>query len=235
MSLAGDQSVQGEVLEDLRQAVNYRRWLASLATPWLGPTPLEVGSGTGDYAQLWSPYVREITVSEGDPRRVASLRRRFAEDPRVRVRELVAPITETGGHSSVVAYNVLEHIEDDVAALRGFAGLAAPGGRVILVVPAFPIAMSRFDRQIGHFRRYRRRTLLQALTAADLRVRRLHHVNAPGLVAWVVGMRLLGLRPRAGPLLTAWDTLVPCFAALERWVPPPVGQSLFAVATRPGT
>lgn len=232
MSIAGDQRVQEAVLEDLREATNYRRWLASLATPWLGPRPLEIGSGMGDYAAEWAPRVDEFTASEGDARRVEGLRRRFADHPRVQVRELLVPITDRGDHSAVVAYNVLEHIADDVAALRGFTRLLAPGGRVVLVVPAFPVAMSRFDRQIGHFRRYRRPGLINVLDAAGLRLQRLHYVNAPGLLAWMVGMRMLGLRPQAGRLLSVWDALVPSFAAVERWIPPPAGQSLFAVARR---
>lgn len=233
MSVTGDQAVQGRVLEDLREARNYRRWLASLASPWLGPDPLEVGSGLGDYAAEWAPSVRRFTASEADPARLEALRARFADDPCVQVRALVAPITEDADHSAVVAYNVLEHIADDIGALRAFARLVAPGGRVVLVVPAFPVAMSRFDREIGHVRRYRRPGLMSALDAAGLRLLHLRYVNAPGLLAWTVGMRLLGLRPAAGRALAVWDALVPAFAALERWVPPPVGQSLFAVARAP--
>lgn len=234
MTPSGDQGVQGQVLEDLRQAVNYRQWLASLAVPWLGSNPIEIGSGVGDYAAEWSPSVTEFTASEAEPARLAALRVRFADDPRVLVRELQAPIVQEADYSSVVAYNVLEHIADDVAALRGFAQLLAPGGHVILLVPAFPFAMSRFDREIGHFRRYRRRGLAEALNAAGLQVLRLHYVNAVGLFAWTVGMRLLGLRPRAGRTLAAWDATVPAFRALENLAPPPFGQSLFAVAQTKG-
>ncbi|HVM12813.1 MAG TPA: class I SAM-dependent methyltransferase [Egibacteraceae bacterium] len=233
LPVAGDQRVQGEILEDLRQATRYRRWLASLARPWLGANPIEIGSGLGDYAAEWARSVALFTASEADPQRLASLQERFNADPSVEVRELAAPLDEDAAHSSVVAYNVLEHIADDVAALRGFARLVVPGGRVILVVPAFELAMSRFDREIGHFRRYRRPSLIATLDAADLRLLRLHYVNAPGLLAWVLGMRLLGLRPKAGPLLAAWDALMPAVRTAEHWCPPPFGQSLFVVAETP--
>jgi len=49
------------------------------------------------------------------------------------VRELAVPITEVGDHTAVVAINVLEHIEDDVAGLQTFAGLIRHGGRIVLV------------------------------------------------------------------------------------------------------
>jgi hypothetical protein len=45
--------VQSRVLEDLSKAVNYRRWLAGLAAPYLGDDPIEIGAGNGDYAVEW--------------------------------------------------------------------------------------------------------------------------------------------------------------------------------------
>jgi SAM-dependent methyltransferase len=225
---------QTEVLEDLAEAVNYRRWLSGLALPWLGDDPLEIGSGRGDYAAEWIESVGRFTASEADPPRLTALRRRFSDDPRVTVRELEVPIKEKASHSSVVAYNVLEHIADDVEALRALAGLVRSGGRLVILVPAFPVAMSRFDRSIGHYRRYTRGSLVGALAAADLSPLAVHYLNAPGLLAWIVAMRVLKMQPRAGTLLRLWDRLVPGFASLERRWSPPFGQSLFAVATPRG-
>lgn len=230
----GDTSLQSEVLEDLVEAHHYRRWLVDLALPHLGDDPLEVGSGLGHYAADWAAAgVPRWTASEADSRRLAQLRERFAGHPVVRVRELAVPIEEAADHSAVVAYNVLEHIPDDVGALRAFAGLLRPGGRVVLVVPAFPSAMSAFDLAIGHQRRYRRRSLRAAAEAAGLTVEVLHHVNSIGLVAWYLQVKARGARPRAGAALWTFDTLfVPVLRRLEARVRPAVGLSLFLVARR---
>ncbi|MGH3744652.1 MAG: hypothetical protein ACRDTP_07330, partial [Mycobacteriales bacterium] len=148
----------------------------------------------------------------------------------VSVREIAVPITETAQHTSVVAFNVLEHIPDDVGALRAFAGLVSGGGAVVVFVPAFPFAMSRFDRAIGHQRRYTRDSLVAAMTEAGLRVRTAHYVNAIGLPAWVVGMRLLRMTPRSGPVLRVWDgQVMPRMQRLESRRTPPFGQSVFCV------
>jgi SAM-dependent methyltransferase len=229
----GDTGLQSDVLEDLRTAVNYRRWLCSLGVPFFGDDVLEIGSGLGYYAADWADMGVRITASEADPTRLAQLTEAFAGDPRVRVRELSVPIEEEADYSTVVAYNVLEHIPDDVAALRAFRGLLRPDGAVVLIVPAFQGAMSRFDRAIGHQRRYTRAALSSALGQAGLHVERCHYVNAPGLLAWYVGMRLLGGRPKEGPLLSIWDRIVvPVERRIERHVRMPFGQSVFAVARR---
>lgn len=232
--VAGDTVLQSEVLEDLAEAVNYRRWLVELALPHLSGPTLEVGSGLGLYASDWAARGVELTVSEADPQRLATLRSRFADEPRIQVRQLSVPIDIEADYAAVVAYNVLEHIPDDVAALRAFAGLLRPGGVVVLIVPALPALMSDFDRSIGHQRRYHRPQLAAALAAAGLEVERLHHVNAPGVPAWFVGMRLLRMRPGAGPLLRTWDrAVVPAARRLEQRWTPPLGQSLFAAARTP--
>lgn len=231
----GDTSLQSEVLEDLVEARRYRKWLVDLAVPHLGDDPLEIGSGLGDYASEWAAAgVPRWTASEADPVRLSLLRQRFAGDPVVQVRELVVPVQESAEHSAVVAYNVLEHIPDDVSAVRAFAGLVRRGGRVVLLVPAFPSAMSEFDRAIGHQRRYRRASLRRVVEQAGLEVEVLHHVNALGLVGWYVVVKALRRRPRAGLLLRVYDgAVVPVLRRVEARLPPPFGQSLLVVARRP--
>lgn len=231
--VAGDSQLQSEVLEDLVSAANYRRWIVDLAAPWLGDDPLEVGSGLGHYAQDWASVGVRMTASEADASRLAALNARFHSHPHVTVRELTAPITETAEYTAVVAINVLEHIENDVEALRAFGGLTRPGGRVVIFAPAFRFALGRFDREIGHFHRYTRASLRHRMEAAGLIVERLHYVNSLGLLAWVLLVRLLGRRPQAGVLLSLFDRLiVPALRRVEQRWHPPFGQSVFAVGRK---
>jgi SAM-dependent methyltransferase len=226
--------LQDDVLEDLAEAVTYRRWLCDLARPHLGDDPLEVGSGLGLYAAQWrTTGVGRLTVSEADAGRLDALRERFAGDDAVGVRELSAPVVEAASYSCVVAFNVLEHIADDVEALTAFRGLLRPGGAVVLVVPAFPSAMSGFDRAIGHHRRYTKRSLRAAVEDSGLTVEVLRYVNSVGLLGWYVAVKLLRGRPRAGFLLTVFDRgVVPWLRRVEQRWEPPFGQSLLLVARR---
>lgn len=229
--VGGDSRLQTAVLEDLTDASNYRRWLADLVRPYLGDSPLEIGSGLGAYVAEWLSDVPRFTATEPDPTRLIALKQQFAADPRVEVRAMGLPTDERGEYSAVIALNVLEHIEDQVGALRSAAGLLRPGGAVVLIVPAFPSAMSRFDRVIGHVRRYTRETLGDALTGAGLRIEELRYINPVGLLGWYVVCRLLGQFPANGPVLRAYDRMVvPLLRRLERGQQPPFGQSVFAVA-----
>ena len=229
-ALTGDQHIQAAVLEGLAEAGNHRRWFAGFATPYLGEHPIEVGSGLGDYAAEWLPHVRRFTATEADPDRLVELKIRFADDPRVDVRQLLLPADHEAEHSALVSYNVLEHIADHVGALRGMARLVRPGAPMVLVVPAFPIAMSRVDIATGHVRRYTRRSMAAAAHAAGLRVERVRYVNALGFLCYVGTAKLMRMAPHGGAMMKVYDSVVtPVSRAIEAVHSPPFGQSVLAV------
>jgi hypothetical protein len=229
--VSGDSALQTDVLESLSSARRYNAWIADLILPHLGGRPLEIGSGHGDSAAHWLSHgVPTITVSDADPARFSHLKARFDGCTNVEVLRRFEATARCGEHSSVVAVNVLEHIEDDVATLVTARYCLAPGGKVIMFVPAFPVLMSKFDRHIGHFRRYRRGELESKFAAAGLVVTDIRYVNMLGFFAWFVVMRLGRSRPRDGFLLRIWDMLaVPAMRTVERRIRPPFGQSLLVV------
>ena len=122
----GDQRVQSEVLEGLATAVNHRRWFVELAVPFLGDNPVEIGSGLGDYALEWVPHFSHFTATEADPGRLVALKERLGGHDSVDIRQMLLPTDEVNTYSGAVSYNVLEHIEDHVAALRSMARLVRP-------------------------------------------------------------------------------------------------------------
>ncbi|GAA0811110.1 class I SAM-dependent methyltransferase [Spirilliplanes yamanashiensis] len=232
--ITGDQRIQSEVLEGLATAVNHRRWFIELAVPYLGENPIEIGSGLGDYALEWAPHVPRFTATEADPDRLVLLKERMAAEPKIEVRQMLLPTTETADHSALVSYNVLEHIEDHVGALRSMAQLVRPGGRIILIVPAFMFAMSQVDIATGHVRRYTKKTMRAAMTEAGLEIEKLHYANALGLIGYYMATSVFKLAPKEGPMVKIYDTTVlPVTKAMEKVVRPPFGQSVFVVARTP--
>jgi hypothetical protein len=114
--------------------------------------------------------------------------------------------------------------------LRSAQKLVRPGGAIVILVPAFEFAMSRFDHDIGHYRRYTKETLGAACRDGGIELEQLACVNAPGLLAWLVAMKWLKREPGEGVLLRTWDRLVvPVARRAEALKSPPFGQSLLAV------
>lgn len=94
-------------------------------------------------------------------------------------------------------FDVLEHIEDEVGALRLVHALLRPGGRLFLTVPAYAFLHSADDVAAGHFRRYTLAGLAHAVAVAGFRMERATYMFAP-LPPLVFLMRtvpsLLGMR-----------------------------------------
>ncbi|HLK12232.1 MAG TPA: glycosyltransferase [Candidatus Binatia bacterium] len=211
----------------------YTAFLWELMRPYVGRRVLEVGSGTG--AMTRHLATREhVTATDLDPQYLQFLTRTFASQPNVAVRRLdLAHLAEDGirpaSFDTVVCANVLEHIADDAAALRAMRAVLAPGGRLVLVVPALRALYGSIDRAIGHHRRYGRRELVAKLEAAGLAVEHVRAFNLLGVPGWFLNARLLRRRTVPGIQARINDRLVPLLR-LEQRLRPPIGMSLLAVA-----
>ena len=158
--------VGSDVLENLADAKNYNRALADLVLKHVSGEPvLDFGAGSGTFAKLLTHRGLHVKCVELDSGYVEQLK---AEgfDASVRIDDFAEPF------ACVYSLNVLEHIEDDRAALRRIRSSLAENGRVIIFVPAHQVLYSGFDRRIGHYRRYSKRMLLQLLEAAGFTVKR---------------------------------------------------------------
>jgi SAM-dependent methyltransferase len=160
------------------------------------------------------------------------MERRFAGNPNVSVRR--ADLTEMAQcgerFDSAVMINVLEHIEDDVAALALLRELLSPGGRVVLYVPALNGMYGNFDRRAGHYRRYAPWRMRRVFAAAGLREVAMRYMNILSLPPWWIFSRGATDRSPTGQL-SLWDrTGVVIGRRLESAVRVPIGLNLFCVA-----
>jgi SAM-dependent methyltransferase len=229
----------GRSLEDSSGADQrrYRAFQLSLILPHCGSSVLEVGAGLGEFAAQLSGLDRHV-VTDVDPAAVASMAERFAGRPEVEARVLAladGAIDLGTPVSTVVAINVLEHLDDDAGALRALASMTEPGGRIVLWVPAYMQLYGDFDRAVGHVRRYTPRTMTAAIRDAGLTPEVVKPVNLLGGIAWWATVRRGGVGTPNPRLVRTYDRfVVPVTRALERRVTPPFGQSVLAVAGIPG-
>lgn len=225
-------------------ARNYFAWIYETLEPYLRGAVLEVGSGYGIFSDVLLQHRGSIVATDYDPRSVAVLERRFAGQLGVKIAHLdildAASASTLAGEvrvDTVVSLNVLEHLEDDVKALRNMRRLLPAGGRVVLFVPALEELFGSLDRLAGHFRRYDRTLLEERLRRAGLRPVVLRFFNMVGALGWFVNGCVVPQMQIDGAAVNKqaeiYDRVVVRFAsALERWIAPPFGQSLIAVAER---
>jgi SAM-dependent methyltransferase len=165
-------------LEVMSEAENYNRYLLDLVRGCARPDGrvLDFGAGAGQFALPLAQLGFDVTALEPDELLRSHLSGRIAA---------VADPAELADRSFRCIYtlNVLEHIPDDVAALRTLRSKLTPDGQLLIYVPAFPVLYTSMDAKVGHVRRYTRRTLVAAVRAAGFEVERCAYVDALGFVA----------------------------------------------------
>jgi SAM-dependent methyltransferase len=166
----------------------YPRYVYQLLAPALGRRILEIGVGHGNYTE-WLLERGDVLAVDIDEPCLAVARERFGpRGLRTARMDLSEPDSIAAcawfAPDSVVCVNVLEHIPDDEAALRGLAGIVAPGGTLGLIVPAHQRLYGRMDAEAGHFRRYSRSAVRNLLRYTGWTVESCRHVNALGAAGW---------------------------------------------------
>lgn len=160
--------------------VGRRKIIGSLIEQRIRPVKsariLEVGCGTGGNLRLLAEYgVVEAIEHDDDARTIA--RERSGID--VQSGHLPDGIDHVRGPFQLIAlFDVLEHIDRDDESLRVLATVLAPGGNIILTVPALQFLWSSHDVAHHHQRRYSMRRLRAVLEQAGLRVEFISYFNS---------------------------------------------------------
>ena len=227
-----------ETLEIMAAAPRYNIWQYRRIARFVGRRVCEIGAGIGNMSALLTHNRPELLLlTDPDPYYRNVLQQRFLGHPGLRVEALTLPDAGVAdrfgvlGLDTVIALNVIEHIEEDVAAMRSMRDMLVPGGRAIVLVPALPSLYGSLDSELGHARRYGGRELRVHMEQAGMRIEQVSFFNLVGILGWFVNARIRKV-PRI-PLnqLRFFDALVP-FLRLEDAVPLPFGQSLIAVGVR---
>jgi SAM-dependent methyltransferase len=219
-------------------APRYRKWQIDLVSPHLGRSTMEIGAGMGHFsAELATVGLDRLVLADNEEYTLDRLRARYANRDDIEVAELNLPGAVTVGEplDSIVAMNVIEHIDDDVSAMRDLSAALNPGGRLIIWVPGYPQLYGEFDRKVGHFRRHTPDTMRAHVERAGLNVQLCRPVNLLGGVAWWLAVRRGGIGYPKPSLVWAYDNIaIPVTRTLECVVKPPFGQTVFCVAVKPG-
>jgi len=230
-------SYDAQTLEASEDFVKYYEWLLRRIGGEIRGRTLEVGSGTGTMSDRIEHLCSELVLVEPAANLCAILEDRFADHERVVVRQGTLESVVDGEpdlfdakFDTVVSFNVLEHIEDDVATLQTVRHLLRPDGRLVLFVPSLPFLYGTVDAQVDHIRRYTRRSLRAAVASAGLELDRIEYFDFLGMVPWFIVGRVLRRTTSGGGAGIYDRVVVPICRSFDRLIGPPIGKNLIAVA-----
>ena len=218
-----------------------REVLAALIRRTVDPPPgatiLEIGCGTGHNLKMLGQFGRVDALElDVEARRIA--------EQRLGRPVMSAPLPALDGvaerhYDMIGAFDVIEHIDDDRAALASIATRLKPGGRLVMTVPAHQWMWSAHDTVNHHKRRYSKRRLRDLVERSPLKLESIGYFNSllfPLAMAERMASKARGkdeadLKMPAAPLNAALERAFALERHLVGRVPLPPGLSLFAVAS----
>ena len=144
--------------------------------PRSGARILEIGCGTGHNLAMLARYGEVDAVELDEAARAVASQRLGRPVGSAHLPEL--PGVPEAYYDLVALLDVLEHIEDDQAALRAIAKRLKPGGAILITVPSFQWMWSAHDVVNHHHRRYSKATLRRAIEEAGLSVGFMGYFNS---------------------------------------------------------
>ncbi len=184
----------GEILERLNRAPRFTRWMADVVRPHVGDRVLEIGAGIGNMSTHLMP--RSLYwATDVNPYYLGYLETLRSTRPYMRVGYTDGMKAESyptdQNFDTVVCLNVIEHVQDDVGALRNIHDALSADGRAVVLVPFGPQLYGSLDEVLGHYRRYTEGQLTEVAQRAGFQIERILKFNRPGVPAWWLNGKIL--------------------------------------------
>ena len=202
-------------------------------------TLLDCGAGTGCFA-LEMTATHQVSVLDDHAESLTLLREKFSESQVHEGSASKMPLPDASV-DVITLLDVLEHVEDDVAAVAEIHRVLKPGGVLVLTVPAMMQLWSNWDEVLHHFRRYHRAGLRSMFTSENWTVEHIKYMNT-----MVFPLVWLARKLRGKDGSTRSEEYVPpgwingllrwvfVQSAVSRWWPAPFGVGLLLVVRRKG-
>jgi SAM-dependent methyltransferase len=221
-----------------------REWIQKARPVAAADLLLDCGAGTGLFAQEMEKHCRVLVLDDHEEA-LRILRTRFRPEQILSLAGDRVPLPD-GSLEYVTALDVLEHVPDDRAVVRGFHRLLKPGGLAVVTVPASMALWSDWDVALHHFRRYDRPQLRALFPAEEWEI---VHANYTNVLVYPAVWAVRKWRAWRGPpksettAVARTEDRIPArpvnallraqFVQLAHWpVPFPFGVSLVLVARR---
>ncbi len=222
-----------QTLETISQAKRFNKWMYETIHPHCSGKILEIGSGIGNISEFFTAEGADITLSDIRKSYCDHLRKRYVSHDVVQLDLVHEDFEKEYGRllstfDTIFALNVIEHIEDHELAMANIQKLLRPSGKVVILVPAFQWLYNNFDRELYHFRRYNRQSLVDLLSK-EFEVKDSFYFNPVGIAGWFFNGSILKKKEIPSDQMKHFDKLVPIFRTINVFTKQLFGLSVIAV------
>jgi 2-polyprenyl-3-methyl-5-hydroxy-6-metoxy-1,4-benzoquinol methylase len=231
-----------ETLKVIADAEKFNNWTFEVISPFCNGKILEIGSGIGNISSRFIQNNFNIWLSDIRYNYRSFLNQKFSNEiskEKILDLDLVHPQFESiyatliGTFDTVFALNVIEHIEDHEKAINNCRSLLRPGGKLIILVPAYKNLYNSFDKELMHYRRYNSNLLVSLFQAQNLEIIDSFYFNAGGIPGWFVSGFIQKNKTIPASQMKIYDALVPVFKIIDKLLFRRIGLSVICVGKKP--
>jgi len=226
----------GSELDAMSIAQNYNNWILNCFYPYISGNVIEVGAGQGTMSLLIAEQCENLVAIEPDKHNCQIISDKVKNFKHVKtIHGFLSDLPkEEQEVNNIIYINVLEHVEDEVAELTMVKQLlSANNGHLLIFVPALQTLYGAIDHQVGHYRRYSKKHLVDLLeNKLDMKIIKIKYFDIVGIIPWYILSCVLKLTGQNPTTVKLYDKLiVPIMSRLEKYLPIPVGKNIYAIAT----
>ena len=143
----------GKELEIFDTAKVFQKYVYFLIKKYFKNKIFEVGAGLGSFTRQYNNSYKEIYLSDLDKNNYLVLKKKFSKKKNIKINnQKINKINKK--FNTIIYLNVLEHIKKDKREINLAISKLNSGGHLIILVPAHQKLYSKFDKAIGHCKRY---------------------------------------------------------------------------------
>lgn len=228
-------------LQIIAKADSFNKWMYETIRPYIKGEILEIGSGIGNISKFVVSNGSSLTLSDYNPEYQRFLKENFSRFPNVRaVLSIDLQHPDFFNHystlkekfDSVFLLNVIEHLEDDAIAVENCRFLLKKEGHLIILAPAYPFLFCRFDKELGHYRRYTMKKISSIFPQQSFKIVQTQYFNFIGIAGWLLFGKLLKRKMIGSGEMSAFNKLVPLLKMADHITFKKVGLSLIAIGKK---
>ena len=224
----------GKELDLFSNAINWKNYWRKKIYPYLGSNILDVGSGIGSNLELlWTNSSKWVCL-EPDHKflsRIDNIRNKIDAKDSVTIigGDLNGLKFPEESFDTIIYIDVLEHILEDKKELLKATFYLKPSGHLIVLSPAFQFLYSPFDKAVGHYRRYTKKSL-KSITPYNCRVIKSNYLDSVGCLASLMNKLILHQSNPSISQINFWDKkIIPLSYFFDKLFLNSFGRSLYCI------
>ncbi len=221
----------GQELENFNHASFWRKYTLSKVRCFIkNKNVLEVGSGIGSFSEILLKYVDQLTLVEPDEDYTKLLEKKFKNNSKIKKihNGTVSKITDEK-FDVIIHFQVLEHIKEDNKEILKNLELLKNDGHLIICVPSFMSLYSKFDKSVGHHKRY----IKEDFYKFDLKknqIIKMMYIDSSGYIIYKLFKFFLNSEYPNKYMIIIWDKIfIPISIILDWILNYKIGKNLISI------